>query len=267
MERTVDLLDEGNTVAFITRYRKDQTGGLDEEQIGRIQLQTNSLRMLAERKQTILKSIESQGKLTPELAEQIRTARSTKRLEDIYLPYKPRKQTLAAIARQRGLEPFAQEILDGAPAAVDLDARAADFVSPDRQLHSVAEVLHGVGHLLAERFSERAEVRSRLRNILHRTGHLVSGRTDSAGRGEAKGVVADAPSGNEEQAPDAPPPAATAHPIAAEGEPSIDWWKARRRSRRCRKPNPPQPRPTRRSCRHQPDRQRLPRSNPRRRSR
>jgi uncharacterized protein len=180
VQATLDLLDEGNTVAFITRYRKDQTGGLDEEQIRGVQVETTKLRMLAERKQTILKSIESQGKLTAELAEQINAARSTKRLEDIYLPFKPKKQTLATIARQRGLEPFAQEILEALPAANDLDRRAADFVCSDRQLNSVAEVLHGVGHLLAERFSEKSEVRSRLRKIYYRTGHLVCSKIETA---------------------------------------------------------------------------------------
>lgn len=192
VQRTVDLLDEGNTVAFITRYRKDQTGGFDEEQIRRILVETTKLRMLAERKQTILKSIESQGKLTPDLAEQINTARSTKRLEDIYLPYKPKKQTLATIARQRGLEPFAHEILEASPAASDLDQRAADFVSSDRQLNSVAEVLHGVGHLLAERFSERADVRSRLRKIYYRTGKLVSSQVESAERADKQPAAAEA---------------------------------------------------------------------------
>src|SRR5262245_15359260 len=95
VESVVELLDDGNTVPFITRYRKDQTGGLDEEQIREIQARLGKLRLLAERKQTILRSIESQGKLTPELAAEIEAAETTKRLEDLYLPYKPRKQTLA----------------------------------------------------------------------------------------------------------------------------------------------------------------------------
>ena len=109
VRRTVELLDEGNTVPFITRYRKDQTGNLDEEQIRRIEESVSKARMLAERKATILKSIESQGKLTAELAELINAAKSTKRLEDLYLPYKPKKQTLATVARERGLEPLAEE--------------------------------------------------------------------------------------------------------------------------------------------------------------
>src|SRR3989304_4206918 len=95
VEAVLELLDEGNTVPFITRYRKDQTGGLDEEAIRQIQARLTKMRLLAERKQTILRSIEAQGKLTEQLADQIRAAGTTKRLEDLYLPFKPKKQTLA----------------------------------------------------------------------------------------------------------------------------------------------------------------------------
>ena len=119
--------------------------------------------MLVERKRTILKSIESQSKLTEELAEKIRTATSTKRLEDLYLPFKPKKQTLATIARERGLEPLAREILGGEAKALDLDARAKDFIDSDKGLKSQADVLLGVGHLIAEQFSERADLREALR--------------------------------------------------------------------------------------------------------
>jgi len=98
VESALRLLDAGNTIPFITRYRKDQTGGLDEQQIRAIQEDVGRLRMLAERKQTILRSIDSQGKLTPELAAAIETADSIKRLEDLYLPYKPKKQSLATLA-------------------------------------------------------------------------------------------------------------------------------------------------------------------------
>jgi uncharacterized protein len=180
VQPTVDLLDQGNTVPFITRYRRDQTGGLDEEQIRRIQEHVTRLRMLADRKATILKSIESQGKLTPELADLINSAQSTKRLEDLYLPYKPKKQTLATIARLRGLEPLAREIYEAAPIADDLPARAAQFVNPDKQLHVLADVLQGVGHLISERFGERAELRGRLRKIVWRSGKLVSTQIESA---------------------------------------------------------------------------------------
>ena len=176
IQATVELLDEGNTVPFITRYRKDQTGGLDEEQIREIQTRLNKMRLLAERKQTILRSIESQGKLTEKLAKQILAATTPKRLEDLYLPFKPKKQTLATLARSRGLEPLAREILEAAPTCLDLDARAADFVSPDRHVSTAADALLGAGHILAEQISEQAELRGRLREVLQRTGVLVSSR-------------------------------------------------------------------------------------------
>ena len=100
VENVVQLLDEGNTVPFITRYRKERTGGLDEEKIRRVQERVGQLRQLAERKQTILKSIEGQGKLTDDLRASILGAETSKRLEDLYLPYKPKKRTLATAARE-----------------------------------------------------------------------------------------------------------------------------------------------------------------------
>src|SRR3954469_23221527 len=178
--RTVALLDDGNTVPFITRYRKDHTGGLDEEQVREIQFHAGKIRQLAERKATILKTIEAQGKLTPELAEQIEHANTPKRLEDLYLPFKPKKQTLATIARERGLEPLAVEIYEAWPEAADMRARAATFISADKELNSVEEVLAGVGHLIAERFSENAELRGRLRRIFQRSGKIVCTKVEPA---------------------------------------------------------------------------------------
>jgi uncharacterized protein len=180
VQATLELLDGGNTVPFITRYRKDQTGGLDEEQIREIDRRATQLRLLVERKQTVLRSIESQGKLTPELAEKIQAAGSTRELEDLYLPFKPKKQTLATVARERGLEPLAEEILRADPAANDLDQRAADFINEDHLVKTAAEALLGAGHIIAEWFSERAELRQRLREIIERTGQLTSARIETA---------------------------------------------------------------------------------------
>ena len=157
-------------------------GGLDEEQIREIQGRLTKIRQLADRKQTILRSIESQGKLTDKLAKQILAATTTKRLEDLYLPFKPKKQTLATLARSRGLEPLAREILEAAPACNDLDARAADFVNTDRQVPTAADALLGAGHILAEQFCEQAELRQRLREVLQRTGVLVSNRLAPEGK-------------------------------------------------------------------------------------
>ncbi len=179
VQRTVELLDEGNTVPFITRYRKDHTGGLDEEQIREIHARIAKARQLAERKATILKTIEAQGKLTPELAEQIQHATTPKRLEDLYLPFKPKKTTLATVARERGLEPLAVEIFQAEESAADMQARAATYLSADKELHTIEEVLAGVGHLIAERISEYPELRGRLRRIFQRSGKIVCTKVET----------------------------------------------------------------------------------------
>ncbi|MEJ5343226.1 MAG: Tex-like N-terminal domain-containing protein, partial [Thermogutta sp.] len=170
IQAVVELLDAGNTIPFITRYRKDQTGGLDEEQIRTIATRVKKLRQLAERKQTILRAIESQNKLTPELAKKILAANSLRRLEDLYLPFRPKKRTLATVARERGLGHLAEEILTADPICADLDKRAADYVDPEKKVLNIADALLGAGHILAEMFSEKTELRGRLRDILMRTG-------------------------------------------------------------------------------------------------
>jgi len=218
VQATVELLDEGNTVPFITRYRKDQTGGLDEEQIRRIQARITQLRLLGERKQTILRSIESQGKLTESLAAEIEAATTTRRLEDLYLPYKPKKQTLATQARARGLENLALEILAGDPACADLDARAADFISEDRKVFTAADALLGAGHILAELLAERADLRQKLREILQRTGKLVSKRIADPAAAEMAKPSADQPAAVE---PATSEPGAVSEP-APSPEPQAD---------------------------------------------
>jgi uncharacterized protein len=175
--RTVALLDDGNTVPFITRYRRDQTGGLDEQQIAAVRDSVARLRQLEERKQTILRSIESQNKLTDELRREIEHADSVKRLEDLYLPFRPKKQSLATRAREQGLGPLADEILAADKVCVDLDARAADFVNTDKGVADAALALLGAGHILAEDFSERADLRQRVRKIYRKSGRLVSTKT------------------------------------------------------------------------------------------
>jgi uncharacterized protein len=172
--RTIALLDDGNTVPFITRYRRDQTGGLDEQQIAAVRDSVTRLRQLDERKQTILRSIESQNKLTDELRREIEHSDSVKRLEDLYLPFRPKKQSLATRAREQGLGPLAEEILAAAKECADLDARAADFVNTDKGVADAALALLGAGHILAEEFSERADVRQRVRKVYRKSGRLVS---------------------------------------------------------------------------------------------
>ncbi len=186
VEAVILLLDAGNTVPFITRYRRDQTGGLDEIDIRRIEKAIAKARQLADRKQTILRTIEGQGKLTEQLTQAIVAAESSKQLEDLYLPFKPRKLSLAEIARQRRLEPLAREILEAIVSPEDLDRRAADFIDADGQVATAADALLGVGHIIADTFSERADVRQQLRSILHKKGHIKSQRVESEGKALSK---------------------------------------------------------------------------------
>ena len=186
VDAVVRLLDDGNTVPFITRYRRDQTGGLDEVDIRRVAEAVAKARQIADRKQTILRTIKGQGKLTEDLEKRIDAATSTKQLEDLYLPFKPRKLSLAEIARQRRLEPLAREILAADPAAADLEKRAADFIDPDAQVATVADALLGVGHIIADVFAERADVRQALRSILSKKAHLTSQRVETEGKALSK---------------------------------------------------------------------------------
>jgi uncharacterized protein len=176
--RAVALLDEGNTVPFITRYRRDATGGMDEQQIGAIRESVCKLRQLEERKQTILRSIESQHALTDELRQLIERSDSVKRLEDLYLPFRPKKQTLATKAREQGLGPLAEEILAQDKTCENLDGRAADFVNPDKGVPDGATALLGAGHILAEQFSEDAELRQKVRKVYRKTGKLASQKVE-----------------------------------------------------------------------------------------
>ena len=174
IDATVELLDQGNTISFITRFRKDLTGGLDEKQILAIKNRVAQLRSLGERKEFVLKSIDSQSKLTDELKTEISKASTSRRLEDLYLPFKPKKQSRALVARQQGLEPLADDIFNGISPDVDLATRATEFVRVDKGLKTVDEVFKGVRDLLAERFGDKEELRGTLRKILWDQGKLTT---------------------------------------------------------------------------------------------
>ena len=185
VEAVVQLLDEGNTIPFITRYRKERTGGLDEEVLRTIQERIGLLRQLADRKQTILKSIAGQNKLTDELKAAILAADNPKRLEDLYLPYKPKKRTLATAARDKGLEPLAQAIWNRDPAAVNsLDEVLPAMVNPEKELATVDDVKAGVQHILAEIIAESADVRAGIRAVLWDTGKLSTTKSEKLAEGQ-----------------------------------------------------------------------------------
>jgi uncharacterized protein len=178
VESVVQLLDEGNTVPFITRYRKERTGNLSEVAIREIQLRVGRLRELAERKETILRTIEAQGKLNEELAAAIRAAENPKRLEDLYLPFKPKKKTKASDARDKGLEPLALRIWNRDETLADLRAAAEEFVSAEKGVETLEQALEGVGHILAEAISELASVRDAVRRVVWRTGKIVTSKSE-----------------------------------------------------------------------------------------
>ncbi|SDT04089.1 Tex family protein [Microlunatus soli] len=168
----VALLDDGSTVPFIARYRKEVTGGLDDAQLRTLEERLRYLRELDERKQAILESIESQGKLTDDLRAQIVGADTKARLEDIYLPYKPKRRTKAMIAREAGLEPLADALL-GDP-TLDPQQTAAGYVDADRGVADITAALDGARAILIERFAEDADLIGELRERLWKTGRLVS---------------------------------------------------------------------------------------------
>src|SRR5215471_18117395 len=184
VESVVQLLDEGNTVPFITRYRKERTGGLNEEVIRQVQGRVGLLRQLAERKQTVLKSLEGQGRLTDELRAAVLGADTSKRLEDLYLPYKPKKRTLATIARERGLEPLALAVWSRDPAVLNLGEILPGIVNPEKELNTPDDVLLGVQHLLAEQVADTAEVRAAVRVVLWETGKLCTAKSETVAEGQ-----------------------------------------------------------------------------------
>lgn len=172
VQNVVALLDAGNTIPFITRYRKEKTGNLDEEQLRTIESRVRSMRQLIERASAILRLIEAQGKLTSALKAEIEAAETLKRLEDLYLPFKPKRQSRASAARERGLEPLAFRIWLGDPDLTDLNVAAAAFVDPAKDLPSIVEVLQGAADILAENISEEAALRELCRQLAWKTGRL-----------------------------------------------------------------------------------------------
>jgi uncharacterized protein len=178
---TLRLLDAGNTSSFIARYRRDATGGIEEAKIRNIRRVANKLRSLEDRKVTIRKSIESRGMLTSELSAAIESAASAKALEDLYLPFKARKQTMATIARQRGLESLANDILEGTLSEADLPARLVAHVNETTGPTSPEEALAGAAHIIAERYSDRADIRSYLRSTIREDGRIVCSHLEADG--------------------------------------------------------------------------------------
>lgn len=168
----ITLLDEGNTVPFISRYRKEVTGGLDDTQLRQLESRLSYLRELNDRRQTILKSIEEQDKLTPELSAAINGTLSKTELEDLYLPYKPKRRTRGQIAIEAGLEPLADSLWQNP--SQDPETLAATFIDSEKSVADTKAALDGARYILMERFAEDASLLSKVRDYLWRNAHLVS---------------------------------------------------------------------------------------------
>ncbi|TRX70146.1 RNA-binding transcriptional accessory protein [Flammeovirga kamogawensis] len=166
---TLALLDDGATVPFISRYRKEVTGSLDEVQVADIRDKALQLRELDKRRESILKSIDDQGKLTDELKSKINKAETMSALEDIYLPYKPKRKTKASIARERGLEPLA-DLLLSPDLSTDIETEAAKFIDLEKDVEDTAKALAGARDIIAERLNEDQETRQEIRDLFMKKG-------------------------------------------------------------------------------------------------
>lgn len=174
VSNTIELLDEGNTVPFISRYRKEATGELNEDQIRNIKERIKYLRFLEERKKTVLKSIEEQGKLTLELKQKILSSLKQQEVEDLYLPFRPKKRTRATVAKEKGLEPLAMIILAQELEVGDPWKIAAKYVNSEKEVNDPEEALAGARDIIAEIISEDAQVRKRIRELTRKMGQLWS---------------------------------------------------------------------------------------------
>lgn len=169
---TIELLDEGATVPFISRYRKEMTGSLDEVAIAAIRDRVNQLRDLDKRKEAVLKSLKEQEKLTPELEQKVHEAATMALLEDIYLPYKPKRRTKATVAREKGLEPLAKILFE--QEEKDINKLAEAYIDAEKEVNTLEEALQGARDIIAEWINENAETRASLRKLFLEKGIFKS---------------------------------------------------------------------------------------------
>ena len=186
VDAAIKLLDEGATVPFISRYRKEVTGGLDDSQMRTLEDRLRYLRELEDRRESILKSITEQEKLTPELEAEIRAAETKNRLEDLYLPYKQKRRTKGQIAKEAGLQPLADALFGDR--SLDPEQLATNFIDPEKGISDVKSALDGAKYILMEHFSEDANLLAKLRDFLWTEGNLSSRiNADKAQQGEKFG--------------------------------------------------------------------------------
>lgn len=177
VEAAVKLIDEGNTIPFISRYRKEVTGSLNDEQLRNLDERLTYLRSLEDKKEQVLKSIEEQGKLTDELKEKILAAQTLVVVEDLYRPYRPKRKTRASIAKEKGLEPLAEYILRQDATEPVLN-EAEKYVSAEKEVKTPEEALQGAQDIIAEMISDDADHRLYIRNITVEEGIVISTAKD-----------------------------------------------------------------------------------------
>ena len=184
VKNTIDLLDEDNTVPFIARYRKEVTGKLDEEQIRSIQTHIQYLRNLEGRKQTVLKTIDEQEKLTTELRTRICRSVKMREVEDLYLPYRPKRKTRGTVAKAKGLEPLAIKIWEQTTTEGTPEEHALPFINEEKEVATAEEALQGARDIVAEMISDNADVRQMVREFMFYRGKLVSEAKDDKVRSD-----------------------------------------------------------------------------------
>lgn len=176
VEAVIKLLEDGNTVPFIARYRKEATGSLDEVQIKSIEERYHYVQQLEQRKEEVIRLIDEQGKLTEELAAEIRAATILQRVEDLYRPYKQKRRTKATVAKERGLEPLADELMKFGMDSIE--TLASPFMNEEKEILTVEDAINGAKDILAERFSDDAKVRDLLRKLSWREGIITTSVKD-----------------------------------------------------------------------------------------
>jgi len=174
VEDTIKLIDEGNTIPFISRYRKEVTGNLSDTELRQLEEHLTYLRSLEQRKEDVIRLIDEQGKLTEELKTEIENAEKIQEVEDLYLPYKQKKRTRATIAKEKGLEPLADLIMSLEAKNNDIEEMAQSLIDEEKEVNTLEEALKGAMDIIAERISETKEFRDIVRNEAHKNGGLIS---------------------------------------------------------------------------------------------
>ncbi|MFZ2506042.1 MAG: Tex-like N-terminal domain-containing protein, partial [Trichococcus flocculiformis] len=187
IEKVLQLLEEGNTVPFIARYRKEATGSLDEVEIREIEERHQYATNLYKRKEEVIRIIEEQGKLTPKLKADIERAEKMQRVEDLYRPYKQKRRTKAAIAREKGLAPFAEWLMNGPTSgSLSVEAKAKEFLNEEMEPSTIEDVLAGAHEIIAEIVSDEPAYREHIREFTRKNGQVVSTVKDA--ESDEKGV-------------------------------------------------------------------------------